>query len=40
MVGAVVGGDGVEVGEDVALDGGVGVLLDEERRGGVAAEDR
>jgi hypothetical protein len=42
-VGAVrwrhVGGDVVEVGEDVALHGGVGVLLDEQRRRGVAAED-
>jgi hypothetical protein len=38
-VGTVVGGDVVEVGEDVALYGGVGVLLDEERGGGVAAED-
>jgi hypothetical protein len=34
-----VGGDVVEPGEDVALHGGVGVLLDEERGGGVAAED-
>jgi hypothetical protein len=38
-VGTVVGGDVVEVGEDVALHGGVGVLLDEQRRRGVAAED-